>query len=177
MFLFCETQWHYSVKTRVYNTPSPIRHCISQLGENKRGQGHWVSQNSPIVYLYNNMLVGYSTRSHRQSILAYSTHTLCPPAQWGLTQKPMANGDTRYALLVRVSMFICCYCLIVYLYNMLVGYSSHKQSLIATFHYLAHTLLFSCTICSVTEAESKWRYSTCAGSTVSMLTASNSDIT
>ena len=39
----CETQWRHSVKTRLYNTP--ILHCISQLGENKGGHGHWVSQN------------------------------------------------------------------------------------------------------------------------------------
>ena len=43
--LFCETQWRHSVKTRLDKSPSPILHCISQLGENKRGQGHWVSQN------------------------------------------------------------------------------------------------------------------------------------
>ena len=56
MVLFCETQWRHSVKTRLYNTPSPILysvkrsdvttspshiiHCISQLGENKGGRGH-----------------------------------------------------------------------------------------------------------------------------------------
>ena len=66
-WLFCETQWRHSVKTRLYNTPSPILpslkrsdvtrwnkaiwepspilHCISQLGENKGGRCHWVSQN------------------------------------------------------------------------------------------------------------------------------------
>ena len=42
---FCETQWRHSVKTRLYKIPSAILHCISQLGENKGGQGHWVSQN------------------------------------------------------------------------------------------------------------------------------------
>ena len=31
---------HHSVKTRLYNTPSPILHCISQLIENKGGRGH-----------------------------------------------------------------------------------------------------------------------------------------
>ena len=66
-YVFCDEQWRHSVKTRLYNTPSPILHsvkrndvtrwkqsyigplpilhCISQLGENKGGQGHWVSQN------------------------------------------------------------------------------------------------------------------------------------
>ena len=29
-----------SVKTRLCKTPSPILHCISQLGENKGSQGH-----------------------------------------------------------------------------------------------------------------------------------------
>ena len=65
--VFCETQWRHSVKIKLYNTPSPILHsvkrhdvtrwkhgyirtlpilyCISQLGENKGGRGHWVSQN------------------------------------------------------------------------------------------------------------------------------------
>ena len=31
---------------RLYNTSSPILYCISQLDENKRGQVHWVSQNT-----------------------------------------------------------------------------------------------------------------------------------
>ena len=34
-----------SVKTKLYNTPSIILHCISQLGENGVGQGHRVLQN------------------------------------------------------------------------------------------------------------------------------------
>ena len=59
------------MKTRLYNTPSPILqsvkrsevtrwkqgyirtlpilHCISQLGENKGGRGHWVSQNNTVL--------------------------------------------------------------------------------------------------------------------------------
>ena len=66
--VFCETQWRHSVKIRLYNTRYPILHsvkhsyvtrwkrgyvrplpilpCISQLGEHKGGQGHWVSQNN-----------------------------------------------------------------------------------------------------------------------------------
>ena len=43
---FCDTQWRHSVKTRLYKIPFPILHCISQLDENKGGQGHWVWQNS-----------------------------------------------------------------------------------------------------------------------------------
>ena len=43
---FCETQWRHSVKTMLYKNPPPILHCISQLGENKGGRGHWVSQNT-----------------------------------------------------------------------------------------------------------------------------------
>ena len=35
-----------SVKTTIYNTLSPIHHCISQLGENTGGKGYWVSQNT-----------------------------------------------------------------------------------------------------------------------------------
>ena len=31
---------------KVIQEPSPILHCICQLGENKGGRGHWVSQNS-----------------------------------------------------------------------------------------------------------------------------------
>ena len=27
-------------ETKLYNTPSPILHCISQLGENIGGEGH-----------------------------------------------------------------------------------------------------------------------------------------
>ena len=46
---FCETQWRHSVKIRLYNTPSSILHCISQLGENKGSRGHWVSQYSPLA--------------------------------------------------------------------------------------------------------------------------------
>ena len=35
-----------SVKTKLYNTPSPILHCISYLSDNNGGQGYWVSQNN-----------------------------------------------------------------------------------------------------------------------------------
>ena len=35
------TRWKQGYIT--CKTPSPILHCISQLGENKGGQGHWVS--------------------------------------------------------------------------------------------------------------------------------------
>ena len=63
----CETQWRHSVKTKLYNTPSPILHSMKRsdvtrwkqgymrspppyfivlASENKGGQGHWVSQNS-----------------------------------------------------------------------------------------------------------------------------------
>ena len=66
---FCETQWRHSVKTKLYNTRSPILHsvkhsdvtrwkhgyirtlphtCVSKNkygGGRKGGRGHWVSQN------------------------------------------------------------------------------------------------------------------------------------
>ena len=59
---FCKTQWRHSVKTRLYNTPPHSSFCETQwrhsvktrppshtslyyFGENKGGQGHWVSQN------------------------------------------------------------------------------------------------------------------------------------
>ena len=29
-----------SVKMKLYETPFPILHCISQLGDNKGGKGH-----------------------------------------------------------------------------------------------------------------------------------------
>ena len=35
---FCETQWRHSVKTRLYNTPSPyfiLWNAVTALGENK----------------------------------------------------------------------------------------------------------------------------------------------
>ena len=35
-----------SVKTKLYKTPSPILHCISQLGDSNEGQDYWVSQNT-----------------------------------------------------------------------------------------------------------------------------------
>ena len=33
-----------------YITPLSILHCISQIGENEGGQGHWVSQNNSVAY-------------------------------------------------------------------------------------------------------------------------------
>ena len=35
-----------SVKRKLYNTTSPILHCIRQLGENIESQRYWVSENS-----------------------------------------------------------------------------------------------------------------------------------
>ena len=40
-------------ENKVIQEPSPILHCISQLGENKGGRGHWVSQNA----LINKMII------------------------------------------------------------------------------------------------------------------------
>ena len=38
-----------SVKTTLYETTSPIQHCISQSDENIGDQGYWVSQNGALA--------------------------------------------------------------------------------------------------------------------------------
>ena len=58
-----------SVKTKLYNTPSPILHRISQLGENIEGQGYWVSQNTlsvPIGRTVKRQYQSYLENTRRQ---------------------------------------------------------------------------------------------------------------
>ena len=38
--VFCETQWRHSVKTRLYNTPSPILHSVKRSDVTRWKQGH-----------------------------------------------------------------------------------------------------------------------------------------
>ena len=38
--LFCETQWRHSVKTRLYNTPSPILHSVKRSDDTRWKQGY-----------------------------------------------------------------------------------------------------------------------------------------
>ena len=38
--LFCETQWRHSVKTRLYNTPSPILHSVKRSDVTRWKQGY-----------------------------------------------------------------------------------------------------------------------------------------
>ena len=37
---FCETQWRHSVKTRLYNTPSPILHSVKRSDVTRWKQGY-----------------------------------------------------------------------------------------------------------------------------------------
>ena len=38
--LFCETQWRHSVKTRLYNTPSPILDSVKRSDVTRWNQGY-----------------------------------------------------------------------------------------------------------------------------------------
>ena len=87
MVIFCETQWRHSVKTRLYNTPSPILHCISQLGENKGGQGHWVSQNRWCCCEW-----AKSSYKHQASITCATLASLLLPTSWPVS----TENDTHW---------------------------------------------------------------------------------
>ena len=39
-YVFCETQWRHSVKTRLYNTPSPILHSVKSSDVTRWKQGY-----------------------------------------------------------------------------------------------------------------------------------------
>ena len=39
-WLLCETQWRHSVKSRLYNTPSPILHSVKPSDVTRRKQGY-----------------------------------------------------------------------------------------------------------------------------------------
>ena len=63
----------HSVKTWLCKIPSPILHCISQLGKNKGGKGHWVSQNYESkwsgYYKPYNKIYEYIPRQKRTNII------------------------------------------------------------------------------------------------------------